>query len=51
VGVTDGEGVVSNQKLVSHLYLARRGFWGRKTVDNPGECAALWDVLTEGVVP
>lgn len=44
-----GEG--DSQDRLSGLYLARRGFWGKKTVDNPGECAALWDILTEGAVP
>lgn len=48
IPMTDGEGVVSNQKLVSHLYLARRGFWTEKTAEHEAGYQALWDRLTEG---
>lgn len=37
-----------SQALFSGLYVARRGFWGKKTCKNPEGCDQLWDVLTEG---
>ena len=37
-----------NQELLSHLYIARRGFWSNKTVSNPDECDVLWTELTKG---
>lgn len=40
----------SSQELVSHLFLARRGFWTEKTAAYPEGCGALWDKLTEGAV-
>lgn len=39
-----------SDKLVSNLYLARRGFWTEKTAAYPDGCAALWEKLTEGAV-
>ena len=42
----EGEAV----RLVSGLYLARRGFWTEKTAAYPEGCAALWEKLTEGAV-
>ena len=41
----------SGDDLVAGLYLARRGFWGEKTVAYPEGCAALWDKLTQAVGP
>lgn len=38
------------EPLISKLAFARRGFWNKKTVDNPEGCAALWDSLTAGAV-
>ena len=40
----------SSDELVSGLYLARRGFWTKDTVQYPEECEALWSRLTEGAV-
>ena len=37
-----------NQELLSHLYIARRGFWN-KTVSDPDKCDALWVQLMKGV--
>ena len=45
-GTAEGEAV----RLVSGLYLARRGFWTEKTAAYPEGCAALWEKLTEGAV-
>lgn len=39
---------VSNQELLSGLYLARRGFWGEQTADDPEGCTAFWNHLLEG---
>lgn len=36
-------------ETVSQLAFARRGFWSEKTAANAAGCAALWDMLTEGV--
>ena len=36
-----------NQTLLENLYLARRGFWTDKTVQNAEGCDALWDILTK----
>ena len=37
-----------SQELLSHLFLARRGFWTEKDAPYPEGCAALWGKLTEG---
>lgn len=37
-----------NQELLSHFYIARRGFWTDKTVSDPDKCDALWAALTKG---
>lgn len=39
-----------NQELLSHLYIARRGFWNNKAAKNMDECDALWIKLTNGTV-
>lgn len=39
-----------SDKLVSNLYLARRGFWTEKTAAHLDGCAALWEKMTEGAV-
>jgi hypothetical protein len=48
--VADQEVSGSNQEVLSHLYLARRGFWGDNTTDNLEGCEALWSALTKGAV-
>ena len=40
-----------NQDRLAGLQLARRGFWGDKTCENPEACNALWDTLMKGVGP
>ena len=46
-----GETVSGNSgELLSKLYIARRGFWGDKTVPYPEGCDALWEKITEGAV-
>lgn len=40
-----------NQDRLAGLQLARRGFWGDKTCENPEACDALWDTLMKGVGP
>ena len=40
----------SSGELLSKLYIARRGFWGDKTVPYPEGCEALWEKITEGAV-
>ena len=37
-----------SQELLSHLYIARRGFWTGETVKNLDKCDALWAELTRG---
>ncbi len=37
-----------SNKLLSRLFIARRGFWTEKTVPNPQGYQKLWDKLTEG---
>lgn len=39
----------TEEEAVSQLAFARRGFWTDKTVANAAQCAALWEVLMEGV--
>ena len=41
----------NSQELLSGLYIARRGFWGDKTVKYPEALDALWAELTEGAAP
>lgn len=38
----------SSGELVSGLYLARRGFWTKKTAPYPEGCEALWNELVKG---
>ena len=38
----------SSSELVSGLYLARRGFWTKKTAPYPEGCEALWNELVKG---
>lgn len=49
-GQAPGGTVGGSDELVSHLYLARRGFLTEKTAPYPEGCGALWDRLTEGAV-
>lgn len=37
-----------NQELLSHLYIARRGFWANKGCDHLEGCEALWAKLQAG---
>lgn len=37
-----------NQELLSHLYIARRGFWANKGCDHLEGCEALWAKLRVG---
>ncbi len=37
-----------SHKLLSGLYVARRGFWNEKKCDHEEDCDALWEALTEG---
>lgn len=37
-----------NQELLSHLYIARRGFWGNEGCDYLEGCEALWAKLRAG---
>lgn len=39
-----------SQALLDGLYLARRGFWSKKTCKDPEGCDRLWETLTEGAV-
>lgn len=41
----------SSDELARRLSLARRGFWTEETCAYPEGCDALWERLTEGVVP
>lgn len=41
---------ISNQTLLSGLYLARRGFWDDRTMDNLEGCTAFWNRLLEGAL-
>lgn len=44
------DNVGSNQSVLSHLYVGRRGVWDEKQVANYEGCADLWDALTAGAV-
>ena len=40
----------TNQSVLEHLYVGRRGVWDEKQSENYAHCAALWDALTAGAV-
>lgn len=40
----------TNQSVLEHLYVGRRGVWDEKQAENYAHCAALWDALTAGAV-
>lgn len=40
----------TNQSVLEHLYLGRRGVWDEEQAENYAHCAALWDALTAGAV-
>ena len=40
----------TNQSVLEHLYMGRRGVWDEKQAENYAHCAALWDALTAGAV-
>ena len=40
----------TNQSVLEHLYVVRRGVWDEKQAENYAHCAALWDALTAGAV-
>ena len=40
----------TNQSVLTHLYVGRRGVWDEKQVPTYEGCAELWDTLTAGAV-
>lgn len=40
----------TNQSVLEHLYVGRRGVWDEEQAENYAHCAALWDALTAGAV-
>ena len=40
----------TNQSVLAHLYVGRRGVWDEKQVPTYEGCAELWDTLTAGAV-
>lgn len=40
----------TNQSVLEHLYVGRRGVWDEKQAENYAHCAPLWDALTAGAV-
>lgn len=40
----------TNQSVLAHLYVGRRGVWDEKQVPTYKGCAELWDTLTAGAV-
>ena len=40
----------TNQSVLAHLYVGRRGIWDEKQVPTYEGCAELWDTLTAGAV-
>lgn len=41
----------TNQSVLAHLYVGRRGVWDEKQVPTYEGCAELWDTLTAGLSP